>query len=61
MAPGYFPFEVKDYLYVIMFTLISDGVYIPIWYGLWKAGIIFVVLICLKVKLTLDNFQLLVQ
>ncbi|CAD8187758.1 unnamed protein product [Paramecium octaurelia] len=32
--PGYYPFELKDYLYVILFTLVTAGVCLPIWYGL---------------------------
>ncbi|CAD8096503.1 unnamed protein product [Paramecium primaurelia] len=32
--PGYYPFEFKDYIYVLLFTLLTCGVCIPIWYGL---------------------------
>lgn len=40
--PGYYPFEFKDYIYVILFTLSTCGVCIPIWFGLIEGGNIIV-------------------
>lgn len=37
-TPGYYPFEFIDYFYVIIFTLFTCGVCIPIWYGLVLGG-----------------------
>lgn len=40
-TPGYYPFECIDYVYVVLMTLFTWGICLPIWYGLIEAGKIY--------------------
>ncbi|CAD8121387.1 unnamed protein product [Paramecium sonneborni] len=37
-TPGYYPFECIDYFYVILMTIFTWGICLPIWYGLIEAA-----------------------
>lgn len=41
-TPGYYPFECIDYIYVVLMTLFTWGICLPIWYGLIEAGKIYI-------------------
>ena len=38
-TPGYYPYEFIDYIYVVLFTLFTWSVGIPVWEGLIEGGL----------------------